>query len=395
MPPKRRKINGNFSSVTETIEDPINFHLLPETSNTYDVGSTSLKWRAVHAVTGIFNSIAAATGVLNVIGVAGHLIPSSSSWQLGEAGSVWASVYATFGVFNAISHSAGSGTPISFLSDIITDKVNTDALEHTSGSGSTISSASPLSTPTTYTDEIEHRSGTGSTITVNSPTSFSSTIWTGGIGIRPLINNTMSLGEAALLWTEAWCTRLYTSEIRPLLTVVNCFGHLKPNTTDYDMGDAGTPWRRMYSTRFSAYPDNENGIGVTGTNYLATDRFYVASHSSITRFYVNGNGDCFNLTGVYGLISDEKMKKNIVDTSSVLDKVKKINIKNYDLVTDTKDKSERCGFIAQDLQKIFPEVVTSSKLNEDDKEETLAVASSLLIPILIKAIQELEQKIKL
>lgn len=362
---KRRKINGVFSvNPSGSSVVPFDSNLLPENDNIYDIGSSSLRWKVVNGVTGIFSSIA---GLFNELVVTGNLTPSSSFWRLGSPTSVWGAVYGSMGLFAVINNVLGSGTPINFLCDIITGKVHTDALEH--------------------------RSGSGSTITVNSPTSFSSTVWCGGIGIRPLINDTISLGEAALLWTEMWCTRVYTAQLRPLLTVINCFGHLKPFTTDYDMGDSGTPWRQMFSTRYFAYPDNENGVVVSASNYTGTNRFYACSHSSITRFYVNGDGDCFNLTGVYGTISDKKVKKNIVDSSSVLDKVKKIGIKNYDLVTDVENNSSRCGFIAQDLQKIFPELVTSSKLNEDDIEETMAVSSSLLIPILIKAIQELEQKI--
>jgi len=53
--------------------------------------------------------------------------------------------------------------------------------------------------------------------------------------------------------------------------------------------------------------------------------------------------------------------------------------------------TKEIGFIAQDLYKIIPEMVYKPK---DETKELWAVDYSKLVPVLVKAIQEQEQKIE-
>jgi hypothetical protein len=57
--------------------------------------------------------------------------------------------------------------------------------------------------------------------------------------------------------------------------------------------------------------------------------------------------------------------------------------------TDNKE-TERSFLIAQDVQKTYPYAVTVG----NDEDKTLRLSYTELIPLLVKAIQELEAKVK-
>jgi len=90
--------------------------------------------------------------------------------------------------------------------------------------------------------------------------------------------------------------------------------------------------------------------------------------------------------------SDERLKKNIKDIGSVLDKIKDIRCVSY-LRKDIDNFRETIGFVAQDFVDKFDQVLDSSKIRPDDKEESLGIKYTETIPILLKAIQELSDKV--
>ena len=74
------------------------------------------------------------------------------------------------------------------------------------------------------------------------------------------------------------------------------------------------------------------------------------------------------------------LKKQSKDFSSLLKKVDELNKPTF-------------GVIAQDVEKVFPELVTQWKLS-DDCQDALSVNYEKLVPVLIAAIQELAAKIE-
>ncbi len=95
----------------------------------------------------------------------------------------------------------------------------------------------------------------------------------------------------------------------------------------------------------------------------------------------------------FGSYSDERLKKNIKDIGSVLDKIKDIRCVTY-LRKDIENFKETIGFIAQDFIGKFDQVLDSSKVKDTDTEESLAIKYTETIPILLKAIQELSAKVE-
>jgi hypothetical protein len=128
-------------------------------------------------------------------------------------------------------------------------------------------------------------------------------------------------------------------------------------------------------------------------SYIGSDNsdiFSVWDSTPTKRFAVTSAGSCQNTTGSYGTISDAKLKENIVDATPKLDKVMQLQVKNFNFKTEPNLK--QIGFIAQELQQVFPSLIEETPDQDENGEATgevtLGVKTTVLVPILVKAIQE-------
>ena len=88
--------------------------------------------------------------------------------------------------------------------------------------------------------------------------------------------------------------------------------------------------------------------------------------------------------------SDERLKKNIEEIKDESnEKVKQLRPVTYQWKHQTHDKSQ-AGFIAQEVEKVLPEVVVDAPV--DSKYKT--VQYEKLVPLLIEAIKELNAEIE-
>ena len=138
-----------------------------------------------------------------------------------------------------------------------------------------------------------------------------------------------------------------------------------------------------------------------------------ADDASGTTIYINaldGDGDqvghISNTSGTFALTdpSDKRLKKNIVDTSvKGLETVGKMKIRDF----EWKKSGDKMigGFIAQELKEAYPSAVTGTDgemeniLDEDGKKTgekivPMGVSRDVIVPVLVKAIQELEARVK-
>ena len=83
--------------------------------------------------------------------------------------------------------------------------------------------------------------------------------------------------------------------------------------------------------------------------------------------------------------SDERLKDNIETLTDGLDKVEQLRG-----VTYTRDERENIGVIAQEVEKILPEIV----LTADDEMGTKSVDYSRLTAVLIEAVKDLSARVK-
>ncbi|ECJ9814054.1 tail fiber domain-containing protein [Salmonella enterica] len=97
--------------------------------------------------------------------------------------------------------------------------------------------------------------------------------------------------------------------------------------------------------------------------------------------------------------SDARLKINVENyEENAVDKVNKLKVKTYDKVKSLSDREvvgHEIGIIAQDLQEILPEAVTTSKVGSpDEPEEILTISNSAVNALLIKAVQEMSSKME-
>jgi hypothetical protein len=107
------------------------------------------------------------------------------------------------------------------------------------------------------------------------------------------------------------------------------------------------------------------------------------------KFIVADSGNVTNTNGSYGTISDQKLKENIVDATPKLDKVNQLKVRNFNLIGE---ELKQIGFVAQEFEQVFPSIVEESQDRTPDGEmlgtSTKTIKTTVLIPILVKAIQE-------
>jgi hypothetical protein len=122
-----------------------------------------------------------------------------------------------------------------------------------------------------------------------------------------------------------------------------------------------------------------------------TSSYHIVCGSGNDRLYVYGNGNVVNSNNSYGTLSDVKLKENIVDASSKLAEVMQLKVRNFNLKTEPDHK--QIGFIAQELEQVFPALIDNTTSPNDPDDVIKSIKTSVLIPILVKAIQELKAEL--
>jgi hypothetical protein len=107
------------------------------------------------------------------------------------------------------------------------------------------------------------------------------------------------------------------------------------------------------------------------------------------RFYVNYGGTVFATNTTISAISDQRLKENIQDIDVGLDAVMALKPRKFDW-KDGKGKNIKGdrGWVAQEFETIFPEMVNEWADPAPEGEAPYKSVAADLIPVLVKAIQE-------
>ena len=100
---------------------------------------------------------------------------------------------------------------------------------------------------------------------------------------------------------------------------------------------------------------------------------------------VKFNGDA-TLAGNLNINSDARLKSNIISLGSTLSKLLQIDGKSYTMKKDESEK-QKIGLLAQDIEKVFPELVSES-------HGIKSVNYQGLVPVLINALKEQDAMMK-
>ena len=151
-------------------------------------------------------------------------------------------------------------------------------------------------------------------------------------------------------------------------------------------------------------------VGTTTAAGTNTQGLAVLSSNSGTRLYIGhatgtANGTqyvVFNYAGtnqigsisqsgttavLYNTTSDQRLKENIVDADSASELIDSLQVRQFDWKSE--NSHQRYGFVAQELVNVAPEAVHQPA----DPEEMMAVDYSKLVPMLVKEIQSLRQRL--
>jgi hypothetical protein len=164
-------------------------------------------------------------------------------------------------------------------------------------------------------------------------------------------------------------------------------------------GSTNTPLKITATEPYMEIQSN-GSTNVCGIKFLPSTGYdaYVGNYGSgklwliagnADNAYVAQNGDLFNRTGVYGTISDITLKENIVDATPKLDDLLKLKVRNFNFIGNDK---KQLGFIAQEFEDVFPNAISVDNGYGDNNGKKV-VKTTVLIPMLVKAIQELKAEI--
>ena len=180
-------------------------------------------------------------------------------------------------------------------------------------------------------------------------------------------------------------------------------GHYTRATGDYStaMGDDTTAsghWSAAMgrSTTASDYASLVIGqYNLSGYSGTSADSFSITAPA-----FVIGNGGNFDersdaltvlfdgtttIAGDLSINSDARLKANIISLGSTLAKVLQIDGKSYTMKKDENNK-QKIGVLAQDIEKVFPELVSESN-------GVKSVNYQGLVPVLINALKEQQTEI--
>ena len=122
---------------------------------------------------------------------------------------------------------------------------------------------------------------------------------------------------------------------------------------------------------------------------------YFDNTGSLTVYNQSGIGVFLSPSGTsWSANSDSRIKKNITYLSNnELDNILKLKPCTYNYISDDENQKSRIGFIAQDVETVYPNIIENGSYSDELQDNIKAINTSDLIPYIIKAIQEQDEKI--
>jgi hypothetical protein len=151
---------------------------------------------------------------------------------------------------------------------------------------------------------------------------------------------------------------------------------------------------------FINHDSNSGYIGCdsTATGFYTPLAFYTSNSARMT-ISTNGSIGAPSGTNIYNA-SDIRLKQNISTTTYGLDAISSLNPVKFNWIDgfeSSEDGKDLLGFVAQEVQTVIPEAIESFGGNSITIGDTvidnpLRVNEKFIIPVLVKAIQELSAK---
>ena len=130
----------------------------------------------------------------------------------------------------------------------------------------------------------------------------------------------------------------------------------------------------------------QNTAFVIGNGGFANDGSYIGTPESYSNAFEVLFDGTTTIAGDLNVNSDARLKANIISLGATLSKLLQIDGKSYTMKKDESEK-QKIGLLAQDIEKVFPELVSESN-------GIKSVNYQGLVPVLINALKEQDVLIK-
>ena len=216
----------------------------------------------------------------------------------------------------------------------------------------------------------------------------------------------ISNGQVELYWNNGKKLETYSEGTR-------VFGYLKATDADSDSHWPGNThdWNHFHSSvpNNVVVIENSHDSSPYGPYIFFSDAapdnntqyFLHFDDNAATRYIVYSDGDVWNHDSAY-TGSDETLKENIADATPKLEDLKKLKVRNFNWKSQyfpEKSKKKQLGFIAQEVEQVFPSLVTEHDIapgipGDDHTPLMKKAVKQAWAPILVKALQEAVAKIE-
>jgi hypothetical protein len=166
-------------------------------------------------------------------------------------------------------------------------------------------------------------------------------------------------------------------------------GNLLVGTTNTS-ASAGVGFKANYSATVPAFSVVVNDAAGTGAAYTLYN-----TNAAAYRFYVSNGGTIFATNTTISGISDARLKENVEDIDVGLGAILALKPRKFDWKAGKgKDIKGDRGFIAQEFETVFPNLIDEWKDESPEGEAPYKSVRQDLIPVLVKAIQELTARVQ-
>jgi hypothetical protein len=165
--------------------------------------------------------------------------------------------------------------------------------------------------------------------------------------------------------------------------------------SSFDNGDRLQVNGGLNRSPFDIFSNTTSNNIYSGINWVsnATTKAWAVKNGGNDEFYVYGNGQAYSYG--WNTISDSTLKENVVNIYGALGKVLRLQGVTYNLKPSAKELSggkqnvRQMGLIAQAVQRVVPEVVTTN----DNGIKTIAYSN--MVGLLVEAIKQEDAKVNL
>ena len=217
----------------------------------------------------------------------------------------------------------------------------------------------------------------------------------GNVTINGASSSILSLGVGGsyrtYLFTDGTNTELWNGQAGNLVFGTNnteraridSSGNLLVGTTNTS-ASAGVGTK----IRYDASSPDISIVCSASTNSFSAYNLY-STGAGAFRFYVGLGGTIFATSTTISAISDQRLKENVQDLDVGLNAVLALKPRKFDWKSGKgKDIKGDRGWIAQEFEQVFPDLIDEWKDPAPEGEEPYKSVRADLIPVLVKAIQE-------